>query len=114
MDKERKKQIISEYKQQKTTGGVYRIYNKQTNKSLIKADINLQAVQNRFRFSQKLNNCYTIILQQDWLKYGTDAFAFEILMEIEMKSEENLKVFRDRLKRLEEEWKEKYSSEGLY
>lgn len=114
MDKQRKKEIVAEYKQQKVTGGVYRIYNKESGKSLIKGDANLEAVQNRFRFSKQVNSAYTVVLASDWTKYGPDVFALEILEEIEMGGEENAKTFRDRLKKLEAQWKEKYPAEHLY
>ena len=45
----RKKELVAEYKQQTITGGIYRIFNKETEKSLIKGDINLEADKNRLR-----------------------------------------------------------------
>lgn len=114
MNKERKKEIITEYKQQKTTGGVYRIRNIETGKSLIKADVNLEAVENRFNFSQKTNSCIMPKLQQDWNKHGPKAFVFEIIKQIKIDNTESSAAFRKRLKNLEEEWKTKYSGEQLY
>ena len=114
MDKQRKKEIITEYKQQKSTGGIYCIYNKETGKSFIKGELNLEAVANRFAFSQKINSAYTIVMKEDWTQYGPDGFAMEILEEIKIGGEESSKAFRDRLKKLEEQWKEKYPPELLY
>ena len=114
MDKARKKEIITEYKQQKATGGVYRIRNMETGKSLIKADVNLEAVENRFNFSQKTNSCIMLKLQQDWNKYGSKVFVFEILKQIKIDNTESPVDFRRRLKNLEEEWKAKYPGEQLY
>lgn len=114
MERERKKEIIAEYKQQRTAGGVYRIFNKETGKGLVKADINLEAVHNRFNFSKKTDTCIFLTLKQDWNKYGSKSFDFEILQEIKCKDEEDTKAFRDRLKKLEEVWKEKFDADKLY
>ncbi len=114
MDKQRKKEIITEYKQKKNTGGVYRIYNKKTGKSFIKGDADLEAVENRFLFSQKINSAFTIVMATDWAEYGPDSFAMEIMEETKIGSEESPRAFRDRLKKLGEQWKEKYPPELLY
>jgi hypothetical protein len=114
MDKERKREIIADYKQQKTTGGVYAIKNKETGKAYIKGDINMEAAENRFDFSRKVNSCIQIRMREDWEKYGPDSFTFEILKKIEQKNEESTKIFRDRLKKLEELCKEEYTTEKLY
>jgi hypothetical protein len=114
MDKQRKKEIITEYKQQKSKGGVYCIFNKETGKRFIKGEYNLEAVKNRFSFSQKINSPYTVVMTADWMQYGPDGFALEILEEIEIKNEESPGAFRDRLKKLEEQWREKYPQELLY
>lgn len=114
MDKQRKKEILTEYKFQKVTGGVYRIYHAITGKSLIKADVNLGALQNRFSFSIKINSCPMLKLQQDWNQYGKDSFRLEILEETEQGNLEDQKAFKDRLKHMEQEWMKKYESEGLY
>ncbi|MDD4242646.1 MAG: GIY-YIG nuclease family protein [Smithellaceae bacterium] len=110
----RKKELIAEYKQQDTTGGVFRIWNKESGKSLIKGDVNLQAVENRLRFSQKVDSPYTIALQQDWARYGGNSFSLEILEEAKQSAEESLGAFKDRLKRMEEAWKEKYPPQSIY
>jgi hypothetical protein len=114
IDGVRKKELIAEYKQQDTTGGVFRIWNRESGKSLIKGDINLQAVENRLRFSQKIDSPFTIALQQDWSRYGGDSFSLEILEEAKQSAGESLGAFKDRLKRMEESWKEKYPSQSIY
>ena len=44
-------------------------------------------MQNRFNFSVKTNSCLNLKLRNDWNKYGANSFTFEILEEVEMKSE---------------------------
>lgn len=114
MDKERKREIIADYKQQKTIGGVYVIKNKENGKVFIKGDINMEAARNRFDFSQKVNSCVQIKMREDWETYGPAAFTFEVIKEIEQKSEESPKSFRDRLKKLEELNKEEYAPDKQY
>lgn len=111
MDKERRKQIAAEYKQQKTAGGVYRIYNKVTGKCIVKADINIEAVKNRFSFSLKTDTCLMPKMQPDWMRHGASSFELEVLYETEMKNDEVLRAFKERLKQLEEEAKEKYKDQ---
>ena len=114
MDKEQKREIIAAYKQQKTIGGVYIIKNKENGKAFIKGDINMEAARNRFDFSQKVNSCVQIKMREDWEKYGPAAFTFDVIREIEQKSEESTKTFRDRLKKQEELCKEEYTPDKLY
>ena len=85
-----------------------------TGKSLIKGDVNLEAVENRFLFSKKINSAFTLTIAADWAKYGSDGFAIEIIEEIKPENEESSKAFRDRLKKLEGLHKEKYPEELLY
>jgi hypothetical protein len=62
IDKERKKEIINEYKQRKTTGGVYKITNTVNGKYILKAEVDLQSFQNRFpnRKTLRINNYVSI------------------------------------------------------
>ena len=113
MDKQRRKELVMEYKQQQTTGGVYRIYNSESGRSLIKADINLGAVRNRFNFSKKMDSCLMLKLQQDWTRFGAESFTLEILDEMEKRNEESTRDFRNRLQDLEDHWKLKYSTDGF-
>jgi len=114
MEKEQKRELIANYKQQKTTGGVYEIRNLQTGKRFLKADINLEAAQNRFDFSQKVNSCVQIKMREDWERFGGEAFAFAVLEEIELGAEESPRGFKDRLKKLEEHYKSLSAPELLY
>jgi hypothetical protein len=65
-------------------------------------------------FSQKINSPFTVVMKADWAQYGPDSFVLEILEEIKMENEESPRAFRDRLKKLEEQWKEKYPTELRY
>ena len=114
IDKERKKEIINEYKQRKTTGGVYKITNTVNGKYILKAEVDLQSFQNRFNFSMRINSCLHPKMQKDFNEFGAEAFVLEFLEEVEKKENESMMGFRDRLKKLEEAWMEKYDREKAY
>ncbi|MDD3199409.1 MAG: GIY-YIG nuclease family protein [Eubacteriales bacterium] len=114
IDKERKKEILSEYKQRKTTGGVYKITNTANGKYMLKAEVDLQSFQNRFNFSMRINSCLHPIMQKDYNEFGAGVFVLEFLEEVEKKDNESNSGFRDRLKRLEEVWAEKFDREQSY
>ncbi|MBU5335033.1 GIY-YIG nuclease family protein [Intestinibacter bartlettii] len=114
MKNEKRKQAIYEYKEKKTTGGVYKITNTQTGKSLIKGEIDLQSMQNRFNFSVSINSCLNIKLQKDWNQYGAKSFTFEVLEETEMKPEMDRRQFKKYLNELAEKYTENMPAEELY
>ncbi len=113
MEKQRKKELIDAYKQRPVKGGVFRILNTVNGKVLIKAAINLEAEQNKFEFARKTETMY-YTLAKDWNEVGGEAFAFEILEETEQKADERPAMFKDRLKKMEEKWKEQIDKELLY
>lgn len=114
MNKDRKREIINEYKQKKTKGGVYKITNTANGKYMLKAEMDLQSFQNRFNFSMRMNTCLHPKMQKDFNEYGAEAFILEFLEEVEKKEEESVMGFRDRLKRLEETWADKFDQEKAY
>ena len=114
IDKERKKEIVSQYKLKKTTGGVYKIMNTANGKYMIKAEIDLQSFQNRFNFSQRIKGCQHPKMQNDFKEFGSEVFILEFLEEVEKKEEESSMGFKDRLKRLEEYWAEKFDKDKAY
>lgn len=111
---QKRKDAIYEYKERKTTGGVYKITNTATGKSLIKAEIDLKSMENRFKFSVSTNSCVNIKMQKDWNEFGAKSFIFEILEDMEMKCDMSVGEFKKDLKKLEEEYISKINSEDLY
>ena len=114
MKNEKRKQAIYEYKEKKTTGGVYKITNTESKKSLIKGEIDLSSMQNRFNFSVKTNSCLNLKLREDWNKYGANSFTFEVLEEVEMKSEMDRRQFKKQLDELADKYSEKMNKDELY
>lgn len=114
IDKDKKRELVSQYKQKKTKGGVYKITNTANGKYMLKAEVDLQSFQNRFNFSMRMNSCLHPKLQKDFEEYGAGAFTLEFLEETEKKEDESAMGFRDRLKRMEEAWTEKSDPEKAY
>jgi hypothetical protein len=114
IDKEKKREIVNEYKQRKTTGGVYKVTNTANGRYLLKAEVDLQSFQNRFNFNQSMKGCLHPKMRKDFDEFGSEVYVLEFLEEVEKKEEESIMGFRDRLKRLEEAWAEKFDPEKAY
>ena len=114
IDKDRKKEIISDYKQRKTTGGVYKVTNTANGRYMLKAEVDLQSFQNRYNFNQQMKGCLHPKMRNDFNEFGSEVFVLEFLEEVEKKEDESTMGFRDRLKRLEEDWAEKFYQEKAY
>lgn len=110
MDKGERRQIAAEYKMKKVTGGVYAVRNRETGSFFLKGDSNLEGSRNRFEFAKK-TSCMYLQIKQEWEEYGPDAFEFVVLEETEQKETESAGAFKDRLKKLEEAWREKLNAE---
>ncbi len=111
---EKKKEAIYEYKERKTTGGVYKITNIVNGKSLIRCEMDLKSMENRFNFSVSTGSCVNIKIQKDWKEFGAKAFKFEILEEIEMENDMIIIDFKKELKTLEEKYISEVNKENLY
>lgn len=53
-------------------------------------------------------------LRNDWNKYGANSFTFEILEEVEMKSEMDRRQFKKQLDELADKYSEKMNEDELY
>lgn len=110
MDPNRKKELINEYKQQKTAGGVYQLRNTQNGKIFIGATPNLKSVQD---FSVTLDRCAfrSAKLKEDIAKYGRDAFEYAVLEKLE-EEDDVLFDMSDEVKALEKKWLKKLNPYG--
>lgn len=114
IDKDRKKEIISDYKQRKTTGGVYKVTNTANGRYMLKAEVDLQSFQNRYNFNQQMKGCLHPKMRKDFNEFGSEVFVLEFLEEVEKKEDESAMGFRDRLKRMEDAWAEKFERDKAY
>jgi hypothetical protein len=101
----RRKEIINEYKERKSLGGVYKITNTLSGKYLLGYAANLKSVQNRFQFAITTGSTVHPKLQKDWQELGAQAFTLEILEELEQKPGQSQAEFLDDLKTLEQLWR---------
>jgi hypothetical protein len=110
----RRKEITNAYKNRKLCGGVYIITNTLNGKYLIDHVANLQSAQNRFQFAVTTGSTVHPRLQKDWKELGAQAFAFEVLEELEQKPEQSQAAFMDDLKTLEQLWCAKFDASNAY
>lgn len=99
------------YKETSPTAGVYRIWNKLNDKSLIGAYTNLPAILNRQRFQLESGLHPNRNLQHDWNDLGPSAFEFEILDILKPAKPPNRNLRSD-LEVLEQLWLDKIKPYG--
>lgn len=114
MDKERKKALRSAYKDRLAVGGVYIIRNHANGKMLLLSTSDLQGSKNQFDFSKRNNSLCHLKIQEDWKKFGSDKFSFEVLEELKMQENQLFKEFREEIKLLEQIWLERLAADKLY
>lgn len=113
-DKQKRKDIIMEYKEKKAIGGVCSITNIENDKVLIVSAADVHGLKSKFEFAKQTNLCTYNKLQKDWKKYGADKFEFAVLEEVEQEEGQSLKEFKEDIKELEELWSERFDEEELY
>lgn len=107
-----RRELKSQYKERKKTGGVFVIRNMATGRALLLAAADLQGSKNRFEFAQKTGSCIDLKLQKDWAEQGGGAFAFEVLEELEKGETQTDAEFREDIAVLKEIWQEKLAGEN--
>ncbi|WP_138495578.1 GIY-YIG nuclease family protein [Paenibacillus pinistramenti] len=111
MDKQRKKDLASQYTQSFRRMGIYQIRNTDNGKILVCSAMDLDGARNRLLFTQQTNVNSMSALQQDWNRYGGACFVFEELDELKPEEEfadpEARKKYKGELEALLELWLEK-------
>jgi len=110
----RRKEIINEYKERKSRGGVYTITNTLNGKYLISYAANLKSVQNHFQFAVTTGSTFHPKLRKDWEELGATAFTLEVLEELEQKPEQSQAEFLDDLKTLEQLLRANFDTSKAY
>lgn len=108
------KEIIKEYKERKSLGGVYKITNTQSGKYLLGHAANLSSIQNRFQFALTTSSAIHSKLQKDWAEWGGQVFIMEVLEELEQGPAQNQAEFMDDLLTLEQLWRAKLDTTKEY
>ncbi|KNY29974.1 DUF2087 domain-containing protein [Pseudobacteroides cellulosolvens] len=107
---ERKKELKNQYKEIKTEAGIYQIRNVENGKVFLVVTPNLKTINGR-QIELNTGVYRNKLLQEDWNKYGKDAFVFEVLEVLEQ-PEEGYFDMKDELKKLENKWLEKLQPYG--
>lgn len=80
--KDRRKELVQQYKDIPVRKGVYRITNRETGRILFGSSVNLAGAFNLVRFGLQTGLHQNKQLQEDWNRIGEDGFRFEILEEL--------------------------------
>lgn len=114
MDKERRKALLAAYKTRTVIGGIYRLVNTENGLYYLQSTDDMQATRNWFESCRIFGDCTLPPIQEDWRKYGMDAFQLEELDLLEKKETQSRQEFQKDLKALLELWSDQLPSEGRY
>lgn len=114
VEKNNRKELARAYRERKIVGGVYAIKNTANEKVLLAWDTDLQGSRNKFDFSVMTGSCPSMKLQKDWQSFGKDTFVFEVVEELEKKSEQTEREFCEDLMTLEELCRDRFDENLIY
>lgn len=109
MDKQKRKELMEEYKQIKTYMGVIRITNIMNGKMYVSSYPNLKNKWLTIKMQLDMGRFVNSALQKDWNEWGEEAFAYE---ELERKESGEVTDMRWELKQIEKPWLEKLQPYG--
>lgn len=107
----RQKELKQAYKEAPPLMGIYAIRNKTNGKLLLGKTTVLDKAWNRHEFQLRNNSHPNRQFQADWLKYGQDAFSYEILDTLKPESTPQA-FWRDALAAMEKKWLDQLSPYG--
>jgi hypothetical protein len=109
--KEDKKQLKKNYRQRAQPMGVFLIRNNLSDKVFLGAGLDLHGIINRHKFQLSRGIHPNKLLQADWIKSGSDNFAFEIVDELTPRDDVHLDHQKE-LTFLEDFWLERLQPFG--
>ena len=110
MDK--RKELKKSYQSRTIVGGVFRISCEESSHAWIKATKNLQEQKNRFGFAMQTGGCPEPGMWADWKQYGSKAFSFTVMEELEKKESQSEDEFARDIEALLELWNAGRENEG--
>jgi len=115
-EQSRRKELRAQYDQATPEGGVYRIVNTRTGKALLGSAINPASIRHKVQFAQSTRSAGALDqrLSKDIRQFGLDAFALEILEQLEITPTMTPAEISADLAALEALWREKSDPELLY
>lgn len=110
-----KKKLKEDYKQIVHAKGVFALRNKVTGRVFLGSSLNLKNKDVTLKMALKNGNHFNFALQEDWNKFGEEAFEYEVLETLEIKEDPNYNYSED-LEILEMLWIDKFQplSEKTY
>jgi hypothetical protein len=100
-----------EYKERKKPAGVFMVRNRSNMKVLLGSSLNIEGPLNAHKFMLATNSHRNEALQEEWNRYGPDAFEFEILETVRVKDDPDFDLEQE-LTLLEQIWIEKLQPFG--
>ena len=115
-ERARRKELLAQYRQTRPEAGVYRIINIRNGKALLGSSTNLASERSKLQFAKSSRNPGVLEwrLLKDIGQFGLDAFSFEVLEVLEMKSETTTAEIRRDLATLESPWRERFDPALLH
>ncbi|CAM3803700.1 GIY-YIG nuclease family protein [Marinicrinis lubricantis] len=98
-----RKEMVQQYLEMKTESGVYQIQNVINQKRFVASSRNLRTL-NGVKFQLNFGSHKNHELQQEWTKFGEDAFQIEILETLKKKKDDPFFNEKEELKKLEQKW----------
>ena len=114
MHEQSRKNLREQYKERTVVGGVFAIKNSANGRLYIDSTANLGGAQNRFEFMRHAGISFHFRLQEDWTRYGVDAFYFVILDELVKKTDQSDAEFMTDLNGLKGLRLQDYTDDLLY
>lgn len=106
-----RKAIIREYRERKPPMGVFRVLNTANGKAFVGASVDAPAMLNRIRAQLGFGSHPVKALQADWVRFGAEAFTFEVLDTLEPADEPGHDAAAE-LRVLEAMWLERLAPYG--
>lgn len=111
---DRRKELKEQYKLRKIVGAVYRIVNKENGRFYLRSTDDIKATRNLIGGWNIFGSCSLPPIQEDWKKFGSEAFYLEELDLLEKTELQTTAEFRSDLHTLLEMWSEKLPQENRY
>ncbi len=80
-------EIKRQYKEEPKEAGVFQVKNTANGRILLGSSKNLHGCLNKHRFMLSLGSHWNRKMQEDWNRFGPDAFVFEVLEVIPLKDD---------------------------
>ncbi len=112
MKNQRRKELVDEYMSTPRPMGVIQIRNLENGKIYVTSSTNVPGAINGQKARLYSNYHVSPALQKDWKELGEEAFAFEILEELQpdpqaANDQKQQKIYTDKVAKMEKEWLEK-------